>query len=138
MQTGAGTLIGATGLTGLQGLDFSPAGVLYGWDIDIGLMTINPAIGVATDVNPQVGATADIQSIVFSPNGTPFFGARNALFTIDPTSGMPTRVGSGGYTDVRGIEIPGAGSVPERGALLFVGGGLAGLAAIAWQRSGRK
>ncbi|PYN81455.1 MAG: hypothetical protein DMD96_09350 [Candidatus Rokuibacteriota bacterium] len=29
-------------------------------------------------------------------------------------------------------------SVPEPGALLFVGGGLAGLAAIAWRRSGRK
>jgi hypothetical protein len=51
VAAGAGALIGATGLIDLQGLDFAPDGTLYGWDISVGLVTIDPATGAATDVN---------------------------------------------------------------------------------------
>ena len=112
VNSGTGTFIGVTGI-GIQGLDFSPSGVLYGWDIFLGLVTIDPATGVATDVNPAVGGLSfPIQTIAFSPNGV-LYGAYNSLFTIDISTGIPTPVGSGGYTDVRGIEFL---AVPEPGS----------------------
>lgn len=118
VTTGALTLIGATGLTALQGLAFSPGGTLYGWDIDIGLVTINTSTGAATDVNPAVGAGADIQALDFATGGT-LFGAREALFTINPATGVSTLVGSGGYDDVRGIALIGA-DLPEPAAVALV------------------
>ena len=119
-STGVGTLVGATGISGLQSLEFSSVGMLYGWDVDIGLVTINTTTGVASDVNPAIGGTAAIQSIAFAPDGT-LYGACNALFTIDVATGATTLVGSGGYSDVRGIEYVAA--VPEPSTLaLFVMG----------------
>jgi hypothetical protein len=103
VATGVGTLIGHTG-DGVQGLAFSPGGVLYGWDVVLGLVTINTATGAATDVNPAIGGTGDIQSIIFGPDGK-LYGGCNALYIIDPTTGAYTLVGSGGYSDVRGLEF---------------------------------
>jgi len=56
-NTGIGTHVGITGL-GVQGIDFSPGGILYGWDVFDGLVTIDTATGAATDVNPLVGGSA--------------------------------------------------------------------------------
>ena len=100
--TGNGTYIGPTGA--IQGLTFSPSGVLYGWDVNVGLVTINTATGAATDVNPAAPGTPDIQSIVFALDGA-LYGAGKALYKIDPVTGVHTLIGSGGYTDVRGIEF---------------------------------
>ncbi len=67
--TGAATFVGLTGFGNVQALDFSPTGVLYGWDSFFsGLIIINPLTGAAVDVNPTVGASVDIQSIVFGPS----------------------------------------------------------------------
>jgi hypothetical protein len=104
VSTGVASLVGDTGLTRVQSLDFSPSGVLYGWDVGLGLITINTTTGVATDVNPSVGATADIQGIVFSPDGI-LYGACNAVYKIDVATGATTLVGSRGYSDVRGLEF---------------------------------
>jgi hypothetical protein len=104
VSTGVGTLVGDTGMMSVQSIDFSPAGVLYGWDVGKGLITINTTTGVATDVNPSVGAAADIQGIVFGPDGT-LYGACNALYKIDVATGDTTLVGAGGYTDIRGLEF---------------------------------
>ncbi len=123
--TGVGTLIGSTGLSAIQGLDFSPNGILYAWDVIVGLTTINPATGVATDVGPAGGLVGQIQSIAFAPDGT-LYGARDALFTINVATGDATLVGSGGYSDVRGIVY-----IPEP----TIAGLLAsGIALLAWQR----
>jgi hypothetical protein len=122
--TGAATLVGLTGFEGIQGLEFSPAGILYGWDIFAGLLTIDPSTGVATQVDPAGVGSALIQTLAFAPDGT-LYGAREALFRIDTSTGDTTLVGSGGYSDIRGLEFA---TVPEPSSLLLVGGGLLCLA----------
>jgi hypothetical protein len=119
-MTGQGTLVGSTGRAGIQGLDFSPSGTLYGWS-EVGLVTIDTLTGLATDVNPNVGAGQNIQSIAFARNGT-LYGAREALFRIDATTGVLTRIGSGGYVDVRGIEV-----IPEPSSITLVALAMLGL-----------
>jgi hypothetical protein len=111
--TGQATLVGSTGVAGIQALEFSGTGVLYGWEVGtfgpgMGLVTINPLTGAVTDVNPAIGGnSAQIQGLAFGPNGL-LYGARDALYTIDLATGAIILVGSGGYSDVRGLAV-----VPE-------------------------
>jgi hypothetical protein len=106
VPSGAVTLVGNTGRAGLQALAFSAGGTLYGWDLGYGLVTINPATAAATLVNPAVvpGSVVDIQSLAFAPDGT-LYGASDELYRVDTSNGATTLVGSGGYTDLRGIEF---------------------------------
>jgi hypothetical protein len=143
--TGIGTLIGATGRTGVQSTAFSASGILYGWDVNadtpgFGLVTIDTVTGMATDVNPAVGdGGLLIQAIGFSPDGT-LFGVSAAaaavmpdtLFTIDPATGVASSVGSGGFTDIRGIAFGAA--IPEPSATALFCLGTFGLLAHAWRR----
>ena len=102
--TGAVTLVGSTGLSSLQALEFAPNGTLYAWDLGDGLVVVNPSTGAGGIVNPTYKPSADIQGLAFGPNCV-LFGARDALYTINQSTGVETLVGSGGYTDVRGIEF---------------------------------
>jgi len=106
VTTGAVTVVGNTGVNALQAMAFSPNGTLYGWDLSRGLMTINTSTGIGTAVNPAMalGSGPDIQGLSFAPDGT-LFGARESLFKVDVTTGATTVVGSGGYSDVRGIAF---------------------------------
>jgi hypothetical protein len=107
---GVGTIVGATGLPGLQGLDFSPSGQLFGWDVGLsgsngaGLVTINTTTGVATDVNPAVGGIA-LQSIAFHSSGTLYGAVDSQLYSINPTTGAATLIGGSGFAGLRGIEF---------------------------------
>ncbi len=149
-STGTGTLIGSTGFAGIQALAFAPDGTLYGWDLNpsvtgAGLVIINPLTGTATDVDAAVGeGGVDIQSVTFAPDGT-LYGGRNSLYTIDPSSGSTSLVGSGGYADLRGIEwltgptrddgsAPGNPVVPEAASWLLFSAGLVGLVGWDWGR----
>lgn len=115
--TGAATLVGSVSFVGVQAIAFSPEGTLYGWDggtgtDGAGLITIDPATGAATDVNPMVGGNNDTaQGMTFASDGT-LFGARNDLHIIDRNTGAVSAVGAGGYTDVRGIAFVSTSPVP--------------------------
>ncbi|MFO1054611.1 MAG: hypothetical protein U1F36_20500 [Planctomycetota bacterium] len=123
-NNGAATLIGSTSaFVGIQGLAFGANNVLYGWDTNAGLVTISMATGATTDVNPAVGATVDIQALGFAP-GNVLYGARNALYRIDTATGVPTLIGSGGYTDLRGLEfVPGPKILDNGSVVTHPGGG---------------
>lgn len=116
--SGTPTLIGSTGLQGIQGLAFDPlTGQLFGWDVGfgsgngVGLVTIDPATGIATDVDPATGGSAnDVQWLAFDSSGR-IYGGRSSLYTIDRNTGALTLVGSGGYSDTRGADFLGAGPV---------------------------
>jgi hypothetical protein len=126
--TGQTALVGTTGLRGLQGLDFSPTGTLFWWDIGggpdsgLGLVRIDPLTGLVTDVNPSIGGLASqVQTLAFGPDGL-LYGARDALYTVDRESGALTLIGSGGYEDVRGLAV-----VPEPRVPVLLGLGLLAL-----------
>jgi len=104
LGTGSGTLVGHTGLTGLQDIAFSPSGVLYGWDVNEGLVVIDPATGIATDVNTRQDGNTAIQAISFTPAGE-LLGAGSDLVSISPTTGAATLIGGRGYPQVRGIIV---------------------------------
>ena len=126
-RTGAATLVGSTStFVAIQGLAFSPSGALYGWDTTAGLVSISPTTAVTTDVNPAVAAVNDIQALAFSPGGV-LYGARNNLYTINLATGVPTLVGTGGYSDLRGIEFTHGPRIYENGPLVtHPGGGFGG------------
>lgn len=96
-------VIGSLGFLGVQALDFAPNGELFAWDVDFGLLTVNPLNGAATDVNPSIGGSGGIQSIVFSPDGR-LFGARQALYSINQVTGAFSQLGPASTFDIRGIE----------------------------------
>lgn len=124
-RTGAATLIGSTTpFVAIQGLAFGSANELYGWDTNVGLVLLDPATAVATDVS-SVGAPADIQEIAFAPNGV-LYGARNQLYAIDRVSGIPSLVGSGGYSDLRGLEYVHGPRIYDNGPMVTHPGGGAG------------
>jgi hypothetical protein len=135
VHTGAVTTVGNTGL-GLQSLAFSPSGTLYSYDLGLdgfvdkglGLVTLDPTTGKATDVNPSdVGVS--IQALTYSPGGTLYAvgnqgsGLSSELFTVNTSTGGLTLVGSGGFQDARGIEFL-SGSVPEPASLVLLAAGL--------------
>jgi hypothetical protein len=124
--TGVATLIGATGVSGMQALAADSRGQLYGWDIDLGLMRVDSTTGLAVDVS--TAGAVDIQALAFSSTGV-LYGARDSLYTIDVATGVTTLVGaiSGvGTPDLRGIEFTTAVPEPETWALLIAGLGFVG------------
>ena len=130
-NTGAATLLGATGASGIQALAADASGQLYGWDIGLGLMTINSTTGLATDVSANVGASFELQALSFSSTGV-LYGARDSLVTIDTATGVQTLVAviSGvGTPDIRGIEFTTSVPEPQTWVLLAAGLGLVGWSA---------
>lgn len=133
VATGNATLVGSTGFAGIQALAYG-SGMLYGWEVGssgvgAGLITLSISTGAGTDVNLGMGGSSgDIQGLAFSPQGI-LYGARDALYTVNTSTGAITLIGSGGYSDVRGIEFTSAVPEPETYAMLLAGLGLLGFAA---------
>lgn len=103
----------------LASLDFAPDGTLYGWNIFTGLLTVDPATGVVTDVSPGHDAeTHVISSIAFGWDGTlygfgDYFSAPAGdgwIFTIDTRTGghrRETYMGPGWFPYVSAIAHAG-------------------------------
>ncbi len=107
--TNTATLVGATGLSILQSLAWAN-NTLYAWDLSIGLVTIDPMTGLATDVNPSQGSGSNPQFLTSDGNGN-LLGGRNGLYFIDVTTGVDTLIGTNStYTDVRGADLLGGGA----------------------------
>jgi len=93
--TGLGTFVGLVNGV-VQALEFGPTGTLYGWEVGsgtgLGLVTINPATGAMTDMNPVIGGTsAEVQTLAVSGAGT-LYGANSSLYTVNVTTGALTLV----------------------------------------------
>ena len=132
------TLADQTALKGVQGMAASPLGTFFAWDVFLGLVTIDPASGIATDIDesdnvddgqdPGGITVAKIQSLAFV--GETLFGARNELYEIDLSSGQASLVGPiGGDGDIRGLAI-----VPEPSTWALLSLGLLALLVVARRR----
>jgi hypothetical protein len=113
LTTGQGTLIGSTGLEGLQSLAIAGSGVVYSFDLDDrGLVTIDPATGATVDVSTVNGTQgATIQSLALDRRGALYGIGQSAIYLVNRKTGVLTELAD--FTlDVRGIEF----AVPEPGA----------------------
>jgi hypothetical protein len=105
----------------LMGLDFAADGTLYGWGTDqdrVGLVTVDPATGKVTDVDPNFGATGTpIQTLVFLADGS-LLGYHDRiggfpplvfgdLLQIDPATGERTLIATidAPAPDIRGLAV---------------------------------
>jgi len=102
-SSGSSSLIGIMNYTNIQGLA-ADGSTLYAWSIFDGLLTVNFSTGFCTDVNASIGADFDIQTLAFDGSGN-LYGGRDSLYRINPATGSQALVGTGGYSDVRGMEF---------------------------------
>ncbi|MBL8898829.1 MAG: hypothetical protein JNM84_14415 [Planctomycetes bacterium] len=107
VSTGTITTIGPTTFSSIQGLAMH-GGVLYGWDLSRGLVTIDPATGAGTDPFPTVGGPTGLQYLCSHPDGRLLAGGgstTNSLYSVDLTNGVATLIGvTSGASDLRGLE----------------------------------
>jgi len=96
--TGVRTFVGSTG-TNVQAMTMLN-GTLYGWSIDDGLGTIDPATGVWTDLGPSGGA--NVQWLSVRSDGQ-MIGGGQEFYTIDRSTGAFQSFASG-LLDFRGAE----------------------------------
>lgn len=109
VTTGVTTTIGSTGMTGIQALDTAGGfGPLSGWDVNLGLVRIDRTTGLATDVDPNLGAQgAIIQFLALyrDNNSIHLLGGNTSLYEIDRFTGVVTQIGtSTNLPDLRGAE----------------------------------
>lgn len=131
---GVVTTVGATGLVDL-GAIMTNQGVLYGWDRLLGLVVLDPATGVATDVNPAIGnqtlTTNALSWMAMRSDGVTIGGAGALRFAIDLATGNAQLLGLQQYEiagAVAGVAVPyGAGCQGGAGTVsLALGGSLLG------------
>jgi hypothetical protein len=126
LALGTATLIGPTGFSGVEALTFAGGATFFAWDVGdgsgngAGLLTINTSTGAGTDVNPSAGGTDAVMTLAFSEQGQ-LYGGRDQLYVIQPATGQIALVGSGGYSDVRGMEGTFGGDVFCKGKTSSLG-----------------
>ena len=120
--TGTSTLVGSTSDT-LTGLAFDGNGVLFGLGKGDGnLYIIDPNTAATTLVgNAGIAVGSPIGALTFAPNGVLYANLDDALYTLDPTTGLatavdPTNVLGIGFSSVSGITAV----VPEPSAVVLM------------------
>lgn len=105
-STGVITTIGPTGFAALQGLTMHQ-GILYSWDINFGLVTIDTTTGFATDPFPAAGAFNG-QFLCSHPDGRLVVGpgsGTGGLHMVDTTTGLTTLIAPlVAANDLRGLD----------------------------------
>jgi hypothetical protein len=113
--TGTATTLGNTGFSSIQGLAMHQ-GTLYAWDLNQGILVVDPNTGVATDPFPSVGGPIGLQFLCSHPDGRLLAGGgstTNSLYDIDLTTGAANVIGvMTGATDLRGLEALGGYASP--------------------------
>lgn len=118
--TGEATLIGTTGSTALQALDFDPvSGDLYAWDVDFGLGKVSTSTGAFSLVGSPT-APPTLQSIAFDSVGNLYGINTTGVYSIDKTTSATTKLTTGSLNDYRGAVV-----VPEPASMLMLSAGLA-------------
>lgn len=104
-NTGAVTVIGPTGFTGIQGMDGTAAG-LRCWDINAGLLLILEASGVATDLFPAVSGPAGLQWMATDPSTRITYVGNGTMHQLNVSTGVTTNpIPIAGNPDLRGVEF---------------------------------
>ena len=94
-NTAAYTIIGATGIANLNSLVLSAGNVLYAGDsVNGNIYTINTSTGVATLLHTNAGFTSagDLEFAGSSLYLTAVVGARNYLYSVNPSTGVAAPV----------------------------------------------
>jgi hypothetical protein len=101
LATGQTTLIGDTQLTNCGTLTYG-GGSLWTFDgFTHGLVRIDPATAVATDVNPGFLGPADWDSLVMTPEGV-LYQLNSGLWVQDVQTGVPSLVAEAPYFGIFG------------------------------------
>ncbi len=132
LSANSASVVSAT-IPQLDGLAFSPAGVLYGLSQGgAALYTINQITGAATEVGTGTGITGTFGfgGLTFGPSGTLFAGLSDfsdpsQLYTVNPSTGTTALIGSVPFGQVSGLTAAaGTTTTPEPSSFLFAGSGL--------------
>lgn len=102
------TVIGPTGMNAIQALDATPAG-LRAFDLQFGLVNVNPVTGQATDPFPFVGAQGESVQWMTTDRATNVTYAGNTRrFVVDHSTGnllQPIAIGCAGCNhDFRALD----------------------------------
>jgi hypothetical protein len=113
----------------MDGLDFSPGGVLFGIRQDPSVLyTIEPVTGATTLIGDTGFNDNDaVSGLAFRSDGVLFGEVNGILVTIDPLTGAATVIGRIGFANVSGlIFLP----VPGPSTVLLLGMGVLAIAAM--------
>ena len=127
---GSGVVIGANATSGIDGLAFNSANVLYGIGQDNGnLYTVNQTTAALT----LIGSTGIIGSRVggleFLNDTTLYAAINDSLYLINPATAQATLIGGINFDNVSGLAFVDTALVPEPTSLALFGIALVGLAA---------
>jgi hypothetical protein len=101
------TLVGDTGIERLMDLAFDPEGNLWAITGNV-LYILDMETGAPTAVSTITGAETEIMGIGFTSDGE-LFGTTpwsDGLYSIDPASGVATKIGNHGFFMPHGGDIP--------------------------------
>jgi len=110
--TGTPSLLGPTLFGLVTGMDFDPAGNLWGIDFGGEIVQIDPLTGAGTSMGATINS---VQGLAIDDAGTWYATDTNndSLYIIDPATGTDTLVGGlSGLNFIKGFEIPGSGGGP--------------------------
>ncbi|MHC4642535.1 MAG: DUF7901 domain-containing protein [Planctomycetota bacterium] len=95
----------------MDGLDFSPGGVLYGLEQGTlsptyKLYTIDQTTATPTLVGDTgVSTNGGVAGLTFAPDGTLFAAMNDELYTLNPLTGAATLVGPIGFSGISGLTV---------------------------------